>query len=263
MYSDGHGAFSPLEGEYKHNGVQLCDEDVRRRATSISNGIETLWSMLQAGLPRDVPPAVSRRSSTVYVGESRLARHNLRERGPHRPAARHPAPPASSAASSTRSCSRERPEQSYQRHHTATRRPSAVLRGLNSECVDLLGLGAALQHGQAAARPLRAKEGASFRISTPSGAEDRRDWLGRWRRRSLGSGRRSATTRVPAVRELVEARGDRTPFWSMGSYCAWMARSPSSSSTASLRPHERACYLHCDVVTSLFRKDSPGRRIRA
>ena len=47
VYSDGHSAYSPLAGEYRHNGVQhSVGTYVIEQAHT--NGIESFWSMLSA-----------------------------------------------------------------------------------------------------------------------------------------------------------------------------------------------------------------------
>ena len=54
VYSDGHAAYTRLAGEYRHNAVQhSVGTYVVEQAHT--NGIESFWSMLKRGVPRDVP----------------------------------------------------------------------------------------------------------------------------------------------------------------------------------------------------------------
>ena len=77
VYSDGHGAYTPLEGEYKHNAVQhSVGTYVIEQAHT--NGIESFWSMLKRGYVGTYHQ-MSRKHLDRYVGEF-AGRHNLRER---------------------------------------------------------------------------------------------------------------------------------------------------------------------------------------
>ena len=77
VYSDGHGAYPPLEGEYKHNAVQhSVGTYVIEQAHT--NGIESFWSMLKRGY-QGTYHQMSPKHLDRYVREF-AGRHNDRER---------------------------------------------------------------------------------------------------------------------------------------------------------------------------------------
>ena len=76
VYSDGHGAYTPLEGEYKHNAVQhSVGTYVIEQAHT--NGIESFWSMLKRGYMGTFHH-FSAKHLQRYVSEF-AGRHNIRD----------------------------------------------------------------------------------------------------------------------------------------------------------------------------------------
>ena len=76
VYSDGHSAYLPLEGEYRHNAVQhSVGTYVIEQAHT--NGIESFWSMLKRGY-QGTYHQMSEKHLNRYVAEF-AGRHNLRE----------------------------------------------------------------------------------------------------------------------------------------------------------------------------------------
>lgn len=78
VYSDGHSAYTLLEGEYHHRAVQhsagtYVIEDIH------TNGIESFWSLLKRGIV-GVYHQVSEKHLDRYVCEF-VGRHNLRDLG--------------------------------------------------------------------------------------------------------------------------------------------------------------------------------------
>ena len=77
VYSDGHSAYLPLEGEFKHNAVQhSVGTYVIEQAHT--NGIESFWSMLKRGY-QGTYHQMSEKHLSRYVREF-SGRHNIRER---------------------------------------------------------------------------------------------------------------------------------------------------------------------------------------
>ena len=76
VYSDGHGAYTLLEGEYKHNAVQhSAGTYVIEQAHT--NGIESFWSMLKRGYMGTFHH-FSAKHLQRYVSEF-AGRHNIRD----------------------------------------------------------------------------------------------------------------------------------------------------------------------------------------
>ena len=76
VYSDGHAAYTPLEGEYRHNAVQhSAGTYVIEQAHT--NGIESFWSMLKRGYVGTYHQ-MSPKHLDRYVREF-VGRHNVRE----------------------------------------------------------------------------------------------------------------------------------------------------------------------------------------
>ena len=77
VYSDGHSAYSPLEGEYRHNAVQhSVGTYVIEQAHT--NGIESFWSMLKRAY-QGTYHKMSEKHLDRYVRQF-AGKHNLRER---------------------------------------------------------------------------------------------------------------------------------------------------------------------------------------
>ena len=77
VYSDGHAAYVPLGGEYRHNAVQhSVGTYVIERAHT--NGIESFWSMLKRGY-QGTYHKMSPKHLDRYVRQF-AGKHNLRER---------------------------------------------------------------------------------------------------------------------------------------------------------------------------------------
>lgn len=77
VYSDGHGAYTPLEGEFKHNAVQhSAGTYVIEQAHT--NGIESFWSLLKRGY-MGTYHQMSAKHLGRYVAEF-AGRHNDRPR---------------------------------------------------------------------------------------------------------------------------------------------------------------------------------------
>ena len=76
VYSDGHGAYTPLEGEYKHNAVQhSVGTYVIEQAHT--NGIESFWSTLKRA-HKGVYHKISPKHLDRYVQQF-AGKHNLRD----------------------------------------------------------------------------------------------------------------------------------------------------------------------------------------
>lgn len=76
VYSDGHGAYTPLEGEYKQNAVQHS-VGTYVIGQAHTNGIESFWSMLKRGYQ-----GTYHKMSTDHLGRyvaEFAGRHNARE----------------------------------------------------------------------------------------------------------------------------------------------------------------------------------------
>jgi transposase-like protein len=76
LYSDGHAAYTPLDGEYQHRAVQHSAGTYVIERTH-TNGIEAFWSMLKRGLVGTYHQ-VSAKHLQRYVDEF-AGRHNLRD----------------------------------------------------------------------------------------------------------------------------------------------------------------------------------------
>ena len=76
LYSDGHAAYLPLDGEFTHRAVQHS-VGTYVIAQTHTNGIESFWSMLKRGLVGTYHQ-VSAKHLQRYVGEF-TGRHNLRD----------------------------------------------------------------------------------------------------------------------------------------------------------------------------------------
>ena len=76
VYSDGHGAYTPLEGEFRHAAVQHAAGTYVIEHTH-TNGIESFWSMLKRGYVGTYHQ-MSPKHLDRYVREF-AGRHNLRD----------------------------------------------------------------------------------------------------------------------------------------------------------------------------------------
>ena len=76
VYSDGHGAYTPLEGEYKHNAVQHSVGTYVIEQTH-TNGIESFWSTLKR-VHKGVYHKISPKHLDRYVQQF-AGKHNLRD----------------------------------------------------------------------------------------------------------------------------------------------------------------------------------------
>ncbi len=75
VYSDGHAAYTRLEGEYKHNAVQHS-AGTYVIGQAHTNGIESFWSMMKRGY-QGTYHWMSEKHTNRYVGEF-AGRHNAR-----------------------------------------------------------------------------------------------------------------------------------------------------------------------------------------